>query len=277
MINRPIVLSRRGLLRLFGAAPAALLLAACGGGPVSTTGPAIPISTATAAANASAPVAAATATASAPPTSTPLVATATTAPASTKAAAASATATTAAIPATPAAKPATTAPAQTLAPTPSCADGDDLTPAQTEGPYYTPNTPLRASLIEPSTTGTKMNLTGRVLTTSCRPVQRALIDFWQADDKGQYDNAGFKFRGHQFTDALGAWSLDTVVPGLYPGRTRHIHVKVQAPNQLVLTTQLYFPDESGNARDGIFHKALVMSVKDVGGVREATYDFVLNA
>lgn len=52
--------------------------------------------------------------------------------------------------------------------------------------------------------------------------------------------------------------LESVVPGLYPGRTRHFHVKVQAPNQPVLTTQLYFPNEPGNDGDGIFSPDLVL-------------------
>src|SRR5262245_26365898 len=51
------------------------------------------------------------------------------------------------------AQPAATAPtqapqAQALPPTPACDDGDDATLAQTEGPYYTPNTPERTSLLE---------------------------------------------------------------------------------------------------------------------------------
>lgn len=65
------------------------------------------------------------------------------------------------------------------------------------------------------------------------------------------------------------------MPALYPGRTRHIHVKVQAPGQPVLTTQLDVPGEPGNATDGIFDEALVMDVRDVSGRREATFDFFL--
>ena len=69
-------------------------------------------------------------------------------------------------------------------------------------------------------------------------VARALLDVWHADDRGGYDTAGFRLRGHQFTDGSGRFELETIVPGLYPGRTRHIHVKVQAPNGPILTTQL---------------------------------------
>jgi protocatechuate 3,4-dioxygenase beta subunit len=179
---------------------------------------------------------------------------------------------------TTAAGPATTAAgaAGTLAATPACDDGDDPTLAQTEGPYFTPNSPERASLLEAGLGGRRLVVAGTVLTTDCRPVRRALLDFWQADDAGQYDNQAYRLRGHQFSDAEGAWRLETVVPGLYTGRTRHIHVKVQAPDGPVLTTQLYFPGEPANDRDGIFRPELLLAdVRDRGDTRQASFTFVL--
>jgi protocatechuate 3,4-dioxygenase beta subunit len=180
---------------------------------------------------------------------------------------------------TTAAPPPTTAAAAgggTLTPTPACDDGDDPTPAQTEGPYFTPDSPERASLLEAGIGGQRLVVAGTVLTTDCRPVQRALLDFWQADDAGEYDNQGYRLRGHQFSDAEGGWRLETVVPGIYTGRTRHIHVKVQAPDGPVLTTQLYFPGEPDNDRDGIFQPELVLSdVRDRGDTRQGSFTFVL--
>ncbi len=163
-------------------------------------------------------------------------------------------------------------------PTLACADDDDddLTPAETEGPYFKRSSPERTSLLETGMAGTRLSLSGLVLTRGCRPVAGALLDFWQADDSGAYDNAGFRLRGHQFTDAAGAFRLETVVPGLYPGRTRHVHVKVQAPGQSVLTTQLYFPGESRNASDGLFHSELLMELSGSGGAREGRFNFVLD-
>ena len=88
-------------------------------------------------------------------------------------------------------------------------------------------------------------------------------------------NTGYRLRGHQFTDEAGHYSLETVVPGLYPGRTRHLHVKVQAPNQPILTTQLYFPGEPANATDGLFNPHLLMTVQDTSDGKAATFNFVL--
>ena len=165
-------------------------------------------------------------------------------------------------------------PATTLAPTPECVDADDVTPAQTEGPYFKPNSPERSDL-RAGVSGTGLVLSGTVVTTTCRPVARALVDLWQADDSGDYDNAGFRLRGHVFTDDQGRYRFDTVVPGNYPGRTRHIHVKAQAPNGRVLTTQLYFPGEAQNARDGLFREECVIDLRDGAGGKTGTFRFVL--
>ncbi len=163
-----------------------------------------------------------------------------------------------------------------LAPTPSCDDGDDPTPAQTEGPYFTPGSPERASLVEPGLAGTRLVVAGTVVSTACQPVRRALLDFWQADGTGEYDNRGFRLRGHQFTDDQGRYRLETVVPGNYQGRTRHIHVKVQAPDGPVLTTQLYFPGEAANGRDGIFRRELLVTdTGQSGGARQTAFSFVV--
>ena len=166
---------------------------------------------------------------------------------------------------------------QSMPPTPACGDDDDEpTIAQTEGPYFTPNSPERTSLLEPGMSGTRLVVTGFVLSTDCQPIEGALVDFWQCDDTGEYDNDGYRLRGHQFTDGNGRYQLETIVPGLYPGRTRHLHVKVQAPNRPVLTTQQYFPDEPRNRTDGIFNQALVMDVQDAPDGKAATFDYVLS-
>ncbi|WP_306321102.1 MULTISPECIES: carbohydrate-binding protein [unclassified Streptomyces] len=166
--------------------------------------------------------------------------------------------------------------ARTLEPTPMCDDGDDPTPQQTEGPYFKPNSPQRTSLVTAGTPGTRLAVSGYVFGLACKPISGVLLDFWQADVNGAYDNVGYTFRGHQFTDAQGAFKLSTIVPGLYPGRTRHIHVKVQAPGKPVLTTQLYFPGEPRNNTDTIFDPRLLMTVRDAGSGKEAAFDFVLN-
>jgi protocatechuate 3,4-dioxygenase beta subunit len=145
-----------------------------------------------------------------------------------------------------------------------------ITPRQTEGPFFKPQSPKRTSLVDGK--AATLIVTGQVLSTDCKPVVDALLDFWHADEQGEYDNQGFHYRGHQFTDAQGRYRLETIVPAEYPGRARHIHVKVQAPKGRVLTTQLYFPNEPGNRRDGIFRPDLVMQMNDK---KQGAFDFVV--
>lgn len=168
-----------------------------------------------------------------------------------------------------------TAEAQTAAgnlPAPICSG---LTPDNPEGPFYTPDTPERANLVEAGMPGEVLVLTGYVLGPDCAPIPGAWLDFWHADAQGQYDNSGYRLRGHQFTDASGRYRLETIFPGLYPGRTRHIHVKVMAPSGPVLTTQIYFPAEPQNASDGLYRPELEVRLVPGSGTREAAFDFVV--
>jgi protocatechuate 3,4-dioxygenase beta subunit len=165
---------------------------------------------------------------------------------------------------------------QGLPPTPACSDGDAPTRSQTPGPFYKPRSPQRSDLGEPGSKGVPFELSGLVLTRSCRPVDHALVDLWHADENGDYDNKGFRYRGHVFADAAGRYRFRTIVPGMYPGRTRHFHVKVQAPQRPVLTTQLYFPNEPGNRRDGLFDRKLLMRVVAAGDGRTGRFDFIVN-
>jgi protocatechuate 3,4-dioxygenase beta subunit len=163
-----------------------------------------------------------------------------------------------------------------LAATPACHDGDEPTPRQTEGPFFKPRSPERADLIETGMKGRPIELTGFVLDPACKPMAHALLDLWQADDAGDYDNTGFRLRGHQYTDAQGHYRFRTIVPAVYPGRTRHFHLKVQPATGRLLTTQLYFPDEPANRRDGLFRKELLMRTAQAGDGVDARFDFVLD-
>ena len=151
------------------------------------------------------------------------------------------------------------------------------THAMTEGPYFKVGSPERSSLLQTGITGTRLTLSGFVWTTGCKPIAGAELDFWQANENGQYDNSGYTLRGHQFTDSTGRYRLITIIPGLYPGRTEHIHVKVQAPGGPILTSQLFFPGVANNKTDSIFDPALVISMTVSGSEASATYNFVVEA
>ena len=162
-----------------------------------------------------------------------------------------------------------------LAPTPACHDGDAPTEEQIEGPFFKPRSPMRADLVEARTRGRVFEVSGQVVTRSCRPVANALLDLWHADENGDYDNDGFTYRGHLFADADGRYRFKTIVPAPYPGRTRHYHFKVQAPSRPILTTQLYFPGEPLNIFDDFYTPEMEMRVEGVPST-SGRFDFVLD-
>jgi protocatechuate 3,4-dioxygenase beta subunit len=144
------------------------------------------------------------------------------------------------------------------------------TPERGEGPYHKSGSPERTSLLEPGVVGTPFSLTGHVLTRSCKPIAGAVLDFWQADGNGVYDTTGYRLQGHQTTDALGTYRLETVIPGEY---WQHIHVMVRAPNGAILFTQMYlFPNSPRNQPNPLFDKSLEIRVSGSKGY----FDFVLD-
>lgn len=153
------------------------------------------------------------------------------------------------------------------------------TASQIEGPFYKPRTPQRSVLNAEGAAGPPLMFEGRVLGRDCRPIAGAVIDVWHADGEGGYDNAGFRLRGHQFTDGEGRFRFRTVRPGPYGQlglqRAPHIHVKVQRRGGALLTSQLYFPDDPMNGKDMMYDPSLLLRMHGRDEALTGRFDFVL--
>jgi protocatechuate 3,4-dioxygenase beta subunit len=184
--------------------------------------------------------------------------------------------------------------ADVLAPTPLIPDDDgptgpmpldrngavcEATADQIEGPFYKDGAPSRTTLVTDRDNGERLLLTGMVLSTQCKPLANATLDVWHADARGGYDNDGWGLRGTLVTDAQGRYSIRTLVPGRYLNgkryRPSHIHVKVRAPRRTELTTQLYFDGDPYIEGDPFVVPSLIMAHRRDGGVRKASFDFVI--
>lgn len=64
-----------------------------------------------------------------------------------------------------------------------------------------------------------------------------------------------------------------MIPGEYPGRTQHIHVKLRALGGKTITTQIFFPGSARNESDPIFDGSLVITMSADG--KSGQIDFVI--
>ncbi len=155
--------------------------------------------------------------------------------------------------------------------TPTFADGG--------GPYYLPNTPFRDVIHPAQYTGDKLIVSGKLLNNDCQtPVADAVLDVWQADDKGEYVNDWY--RGNIRTDAGGNYRFETVVPKGYGEgtgqRPPHIHFKVFISEKEIITSQMFFPETRGTPG---FDDAYIMNTEtkeeDGKPVHYGTHDIIL--
>jgi protocatechuate 3,4-dioxygenase beta subunit len=113
------------------------------------------------------------------------------------------------------------------------------------GPFYEPGAPVRSKV------GTGYVLRGRVLTTRCRAIARARIEFWLANPQGRYDDA---HRAAVFAARDGRYRFESNRPPSYGSRPPHIHVRVSARGFRTLVTQHY---PRGQRTSAVFNLVLV--------------------
>ncbi|MBP9903229.1 MAG: intradiol ring-cleavage dioxygenase [Verrucomicrobia bacterium] len=148
------------------------------------------------------------------------------------------------------------------------AEALQLTPLQTEGPFYPDKLPLDTDndliVVNDALTPAAGEITwlnGRILDVRGGPICNALVEIWQADHNGVYlhhgsENAGrrdgnFQGFGRFLTGSSGEYQFRTIKPVPYPGRTPHIHFAVKVKGRDKFTTQCYIQGEPRNAHDGV--------------------------
>ncbi len=179
---------------------------------------------------------------------------------------------------------------QVLGSAPSISDAAtcSLTPDNPEGPYWRPDAPFRSDLTR-GQKGTILTVRGRVTTHCTEPLEAAVLDFWQADAAGRYDNSDetvsnpedYRLRGRVKVASDGSYQLRTIMPGRYGfagggGRPMHIHVRIDVPGRPIFVTQIYFDHDPMTKDHSYVKPSLIATVLDVeGGDKHIDFDFVL--
>ena len=139
------------------------------------------------------------------------------------------------------------------------------TPASTAGPFYKPGAPFKNFLREQSSKGIPLNVFGKVIDTSGKPLENAIIEIWHTNPDGNYDLDGYKYRASIRVNTKGEYNFDTFLPGAYGGRAQHIHYQITAAHNRKLITQLYFSSDpmfEGNPEKN-YHKDRIISDPDL--------------
>lgn len=149
------------------------------------------------------------------------------------------------------------------------------------GPFYKEGAPWREKLCGADEPGERLQVAGRVTAAdTCAPLKGAIVDVWQADAAGHYDNERFHLRGRVRADDEGHYRFETILPGNYTDgglqRARHIHYIISAPGYAPLVTECYFEGEARNRTDPIVRAALIVPLDGERGKQlTATFDVVL--
>ena len=134
-----------------------------------------------------------------------------------------------------------------------------------EGPYYVPDSP---ELATPATLpmredepGTPLLFQGKITSVAGTPLPGAKVEIWHADGLGYYSQYSpglpeWNLRGTVVADENGQFQINTIEPapyqiptdgacgkliaaaGWHAWRPAHLHLKVSAPGQQLLTAQL---------------------------------------
>jgi hydroxyquinol 1,2-dioxygenase len=146
------------------------------------------------------------------------------------------------------------------------------------GPFHiadAPELPMGANICLDAK-GEPMVVSGRILDTSGRPIEGAVIDVWQANDEGFYDvqqkgiQPDFNLRGIFRTGADGRYWFRAVKPkfypipddgpvgqliaalGRHPYRPAHLHYMIKAGGYETLVTHIFDPDDPYIHSDAVF-------------------------
>lgn len=114
-----------------------------------------------------------------------------------------------------------------------------------DGPYYQQNSPFRKKLVPEGSKEPRMTVRGKVLKADCKtPLSDIVLDIWQADNTGKYQQEWF--RGRIKSDKQGNYEFETIMPKGYGEgtgyRPPHIHFKVWQDNNLLITSEMFFPE-----------------------------------
>ena len=93
----------------------------------------------------------------------------------------------------------------------------------TLGPFFPREFAAGLNDLTQGAQGESIEITGRVVQLDGRALDNVVLEIWQADAQGRFDNPEFFGWGRVATDAQGIYLFRTIKPGASDGRAPHIN------------------------------------------------------
>ena len=93
----------------------------------------------------------------------------------------------------------------------------------TLGPFFPREFAKDAADLVRGSSGEVIEITGVVSELDGNPLDNVILEIWQADAAGRFDNPGFSGWGRAATDAQGVYRFRTIRPGAGQGRAPHVN------------------------------------------------------
>jgi protocatechuate 3,4-dioxygenase alpha subunit len=107
------------------------------------------------------------------------------------------------------------------------------------------------------TIGETIEITGRVTELDGGPLDNLILEIWQADAAGRYDNPEFLGWGRAATDANGVFLFKTIKPGASEGRAPHVNFLLLYSGLMrQLQTVMFFEDGPDPVLDAVQPRSL---------------------
>jgi len=97
------------------------------------------------------------------------------------------------------------------------------TAEMTLGPFFPREFAKDANDLVRGSSGEVIEITGVVTELDGKPLDNVILEIWQGDAAGRFDNPGFSGWGRAATDAQGVYRFRTLRPGAAQGRAPHVN------------------------------------------------------
>lgn len=100
--------------------------------------------------------------------------------------------------------------------------------------------------------GEVIEITGRVFQADGSALDNVVLEIWQADAQGRFDNPDFFGWGRAATNQDGIYSFKSIKPGACPGRAPHVNFLVLYSGLMrALHTVMFFDDAKDPVLDAV--------------------------